>query len=138
MEFDPLDPVLDGSATAMLRCLSQLSACVAADRPSLPILELQFGDIVTVTTLSQTDHAPHLVIAVLLPRTPMPQFCDSYDAHWGDLLWDADEGRHVVLRSLALSALPDERSVLDAIMDSKDAASGWLRRLGRPDPDSCR
>jgi hypothetical protein len=43
-----------------------------------------------------------------------------------EFLWDADEGRYVALRMVPIVSLPDERSVMDAILATSDLASAWM------------
>jgi hypothetical protein len=43
-----------------------------------------------------------------------------------EFLWDADEGRYMGLRMVPIGSLPDERSVMDAILATSDLALDWL------------
>jgi hypothetical protein len=42
------------------------------------------------------------------------------------LLWDASEGRYVILHRIGIEHLVDERGLLDAILDAKDRATAWM------------
>jgi hypothetical protein len=43
-----------------------------------------------------------------------------------EFLWDADDGRHIGLRLVPIASLPDERSVMDAIVETSDMAAAWM------------
>lgn len=105
---------------------------------STPVLELQFGDIQTITSMSENGKTPCLSITALLPRsneTPKvmqgTNQCSAPEilAKNRDMLWDADEGRYVMVRKIPIADLPDGRSVLDTILDTFDQATDWFASL---------
>lgn len=127
---------LDGSAEAIARFLRDMAELTGepGDKDGVPILTLQFGSIVTVTSITSDSDLPFLTITTLLP--PVGQACcfssptgeQPYlraGRHADQVLWDAGEGRHVFARRIPASMLPDERSVLDAILDACDDAKAW-------------
>ena len=110
----------------------------------VPVLELQLGDIVTFTSLSMDDMAPSLSITALLPRhkETAGEFCWSSAAQMetcailtdgAECLWHADEGRYVMVRQVPILDLQDERSILDAILDTSDQAAMWFASISRPE-----
>ncbi|RSZ61080.1 hypothetical protein HF313_16555 [Massilia atriviolacea] len=120
-----------GSAAAVLRCLRELVALTglgSADGP--PVLELQFDDIVTLTSLAADAPQPYLCVSVYLPRRALapsaaaPLASPGYPG--GEWLWDASEGRYIILHDIGIEQLADETSLLDAILAAKDKASAWL------------
>ncbi len=119
----------DGSPQAILRFLRELvdmTGDVAAG--ASPVLRLQFGDVDTVTSLAGSPQ-PFLCIAVHLPRRPGDVPAPPPGARPDDdctFLWDAGEGRYMMLRKVGIAQLPDERSVFDAILEAKDRACGWF------------
>ena len=89
------------------------------------VLELQFGDVLTRTALHALDRQ-YLVVTALLPPCgdggyPAPPRVDDME-----FLWDADDGRHIGLRLVPIGSLPDERSVMDAIVETSDMAAAWM------------
>ncbi|WP_211474769.1 hypothetical protein [Collimonas humicola] len=128
---------LDGSVAGMRRFLYELVEMTAqgAASDATPLLELQFGDVLTVTSLSTAHGAACLEVTAFLPRQQQAGYFpqSSLPAAAGpaagsdcEFLWHADEGRYVAVRKIALADLPDERSVMDAIMDTSDLAVMWL------------
>lgn len=104
-----------------------------------PLIELQFGDVATVTSLLLEAPGPSLSITAHLPRQEEFSFFDMSHC-WiffsdtaltacSELLWHADSGHYVVIRQIPVLDLPDERSVLDAIMDTSTDAASWLSRI---------
>jgi len=133
------DGSLDGSVKDMERFLRELVSMSGqlCHRPNSVVIELYFGEIRTMTSASQGPPA-HLTIIALLPRIdgtnygpqsrtlisgPQLDFDDS------ELIWHADDGRFVLIRSVLLAKLPDERSVMDAILEASDRASAFLLAL---------
>lgn len=105
------------------------------DYAHMPVLELQFGDVLTRTSLSLSGDVPCLSIVALLPqddrlnylsRLTRPLVSSNASSHETELLWHADEGRYVVTCSIPTVELPDDRSVLDAILDTSDQARAWF------------
>lgn len=139
---DISDPsgTLDGSFAAINQFLLQLVEMTGQGTRTekAPVLELQFGGILTVTSLSTWNGIACLSIAALLPVDEKidfflqasvlasASFCAVPDC---EFLWQADENRCVVLCKIAISDLPDERSVMDAIMDTSDHAERWFSTL---------
>jgi hypothetical protein len=117
---------LDGSLSQVAALLRELIQLTGHDGDDVPVLELQFGDILTRTALHALDQN-YLVITAMLPKfgdgdgaRPAPPGRDM------EFLWDADEGRYVALRMVPIRSLPDERSVMDAILATSDLASAWM------------
>lgn len=114
---------LDGSLARITALLRELIAMTGQDEDGVPVLELQFGDILTRTTLHALDKN-YLVITAILPKggdsPPAPHGQDM------EFLWHADDGRYVGLRMVPIVSLPDERSVMDAILAASDEASAWM------------
>jgi len=133
LQDDTLDDTgaLDGSVTAMCRFLEQMAAL--ADEPGdgsgAPLLKLLFGDIDTVTSISAGGGVPCLSITALMPRRAVPdplQAVRSPAPHDSEILWDAGEGRYVMVRRTPVAQFADERSVLDAILNAADDAKAWF------------
>lgn len=110
--------------TALLRELIGLTGHDGDD-----VLELQFGDILTRTALHALDRQ-YLVVTAMLPKCADGGYAAPH-AQDIEILWDADDGRYIGLRLVPIGSLPDERSVLDAILATSDMAAAWLtaRRL---------
>nr|WP_229262922.1 hypothetical protein [Duganella radicis] len=121
---------LDGSvaqATGLLRELIALTGQVAG---TVPVLELQLGEVLTRTTVQVAD-GHHLLITAVLPRDEdAGQALQAGAAAEAEIeyLWHADEGRHIGLRRVALATLADERGLMDAILETADLAAAWLER----------
>lgn len=114
---------LDGSLARITALLRELIQLTGHDESDVPVLELQFGDILTRTTLHALDKNYLLIMAIL------PKCGDSPPAPHGqdmEFLWHADDGRYVGLRMIPIGSLPDERSVMDAILATSDKASAWM------------
>jgi hypothetical protein len=128
-----------GSAAAVLRSLRELAELSGQDSSGMPpVLELQFDDIVTVTALVADSAQPFLCVSVYLPRRALvpgaetPPASSPYaGAEW---LWDASEGRYIILHNIGIDQLVDEPGMLDAIMDAKDRAAAWLLSVSRDRP----
>lgn len=143
LQQDSLDPsgALDGTIAGLNRFLRELVEITGQNDGvhAVPVLELQFGDILTTTSLSTADGAACLSITALLPRqaqadssllSSAQSAVPSGVAPGCEFLWHADEGRHVVVRKIPIAELPDERSVMDAIMDTSDQAAAWFSVIG--------
>jgi hypothetical protein len=120
-----------GSAAAVLQCMRELVALTGQGRADgAPVLELQFDDILTVTSLSPKEPQPFLCVSVYLPRRALvaaaapPLAVPGYPG--GEWLWDASEGRYIILHNIGIEQLVDETGLLDAIMTAKDKAAAWL------------
>ncbi len=129
-DYDPPEQ-FGGSASAVLRCLRELVALTGQDRTDAPpVLELQFGDILTLTSLAFDAPQPFLCVSVYLPRCALvaaaapPLASPAYPG--GEWLWDASEGRYIILHSIEIGQLADEPGLLDAILAAKDRAGAWL------------
>jgi hypothetical protein len=123
---------LDGSAAGMHRFLSELVALAAQDDSghSAPMLELQFGEVLAKTSMCKRDLVDCVMIVLVLPKCepaqlgPPSLFPD--DAFAAELLWHAEEGRHIIVRHLPVASFKDETAVLDTIMASADQVRAWL------------
>jgi hypothetical protein len=123
---------LDGSLSRITALLRELVELTGHDAGDVPVLELQFGDILTRTVLYGPDRH-YLLITAILPEcgdsgpawAPSGVFPAS-PGHDVEFLWHADDGRYVGLRMIPIGLLPDERSVMDAILATADTASAWM------------
>lgn len=123
---------LDGSIEAMHQCLETLAelTCQDMNQNTVPVIEFQFGDIVTMTSLLRVGNRGYLSITALLPRLPddLPQSTSQLTTstvteNTHGILWHADKGCYVITRKLPVSSFADERAVLDAIADTADDAT---------------
>jgi hypothetical protein len=129
-DYDPPEQ-FGGSTAAVLRCMRELVELTGQDRTDgPPVLELQFDDIVTLTSLAADAPQPFLCVSVYLPRRTLapcaapPLATPAYPG--GEWLWDASEGRYIVLHNIDIRQLADEPGLLDAILAAKDRAGAWL------------
>lgn len=126
---------LDGSAAGMKRLLQELVELAGqVNDVQTPVLELQFGDVLTKTTVSVSRGIQCLSVIALLPRTeklnhlsPSSRLLASSPTseRETELLWHADEGRYVVVCNTPISDLPEDVSVLDTILDTSEQARAW-------------
>jgi hypothetical protein len=131
----PQDPTiassaLDGSVVQLTRLLRELVELTGEEAGPVPTLELQFGDILTRTTVQASDGGC-LLITAMLPKCDEPGYVALAGASASEIeyLWHADEGCHVGVRRVPVRELPDERSVMDAIMATSDQAAAWFADL---------
>lgn len=108
-----------------------------ADSPyTVPVIELQLGEVLTITSLLLDNPGPSLSITALLPRQENTGYLDVLHTvsiggyrgitGGGEFFWHAEQGRFVVIRLVPVLDLPDERSVLDAILDLSEDAFDWF------------
>ena len=121
---------VDGSRSRITGLLRELIELTGDDERAVPVLELQFGDVLTRTALHTRDQ-DYLVITAILPKCGDSGYvCARSDGapapHDTEFLWDADEGRYIGLRMVPIASLPDERSVMDAILMTSDKAAAWM------------
>ncbi|WP_231502449.1 hypothetical protein [Herbaspirillum sp. RV1423] len=124
----------DISATAVDRLLSDLIEMTGQASISPRVLELQIGEIFTRTAvergaehfLSVTASLPKCEQPHYLPLPVMPPAATSQRLSSVDFLWHADEGRYIVVRKIPLGCFSDERSVMDAILETADIAGEYL------------
>jgi len=103
---------------------------------TVPVIELQLGAVLTVTSLLLDSPGPSLSITALLPRQEQAGYHDVLHtvtiggflgiSGGGEFFWHAEQGRFVVVRLVPVLDLPDERSVLDAILDLSEDAFDWF------------
>lgn len=128
---------LDGSVSCMKRLLQELVELAGQDEhmESTPVLELQFGDVLTRTTVSVNRGVQCLSVVAELPKTeklnalsPPSRLLDSSPISDSEveLLWHANEGHYVVVSNTPISELPEDVSVLDAILDTSEQARAWF------------
>ena len=136
------------SADRMEAFLKEMAGLVGQDDDNpdaVPVLELQLGDVRTLTMLLSDNKVPALSITVFLPRHELLAYSqqalsdgalgkdDVTNTVW---LWHADEGCYAMIRNIPLQQLSDERSIFDAILDTADQAEQWhaflCARLARP------
>ena len=129
---------LDGPLSRIIALLRELIELTGQQAAGVPVLELQFGDILTRTALHALDRNVLLITAILptcSDRGPVCVPAGAYPAPRGqdmEFLWHADEGRYVGLRMVPVVSLPDERSVMDAILETADEASAWMEERRPP------
>jgi hypothetical protein len=115
--------------TGLLRDLIELTGEQAG---AVPVLELQLEDIVTRASALATGGDCLLVTAWLPPcdgggyAPPASAAAPPAAEQEMEYLWHADEGRHIAMRRVPIKELPDERSVMDAILTTWDLAAEWL------------
>jgi hypothetical protein len=104
------------------------------------VLELQFGEILTKTTVQTADNS-YLLVTAYLPKCRSSNYLSHAIAATSlptaegiHYLWHADEGRHIGVRQILVANLPDERSVMDAIMTTADLAGAWFSANRRSKP----
>jgi hypothetical protein len=125
---------LDRSLAGMRRFLREMVdlAGQTDEAHSAPVLELQFGLVTTRTTVTLRDGLPCLTVLATLPRSaqlpygcwPAAALADGAGAT--ELLWQADGGCHVIVRSIPVGQIADEPAALDAIMALADQAAAWF------------
>lgn len=128
---------IDGSVAGLCRFLRELVEMTGQSTGALtvPVLELQFGDIFTSSVLSTEQDVASLSITALLPRLTRAEYLPLSSAQgkisvaeageWACLL-HADAGHYVVVRNIPITDFADERSVLDAIADTSDQVALWF------------
>jgi hypothetical protein len=128
----------DGSLVSLTGFLRELAALAGQGGTHIPILELQFGDIETRTTVERIGKSEFLTVTALLPRSECPPYLSPKPAallptgvpqQAATILWDKEELRYIATRRVPVSDLPDERSVMDAILQTSDEAIGWFALL---------
>ncbi len=119
---------LDGTLAGMRQFLREMvDLAEQTERAhTAPVLELQFGVIGTRTTV--TAPASLTIIARLPPSAQLPYHSwpslALKTAAQGatELLWQADSGNYVAIRTLPIASFADEAGVFDAIMALADEA----------------
>jgi hypothetical protein len=101
-----------------------------------PLLELCFGDVVTLTTLMHADGTAWLSVTAMLGAMTEPesvlliseraQVAPGPASEWHQM-WHADAGHCVVWRRIPAGELRDERAVMDAIITTADQAASRLQ-----------
>lgn len=110
------------------------------DAAAQPNLELQFGAIVTRTAVEESPAGGQLTISARLPALSGPDYAwRGEGAQFGELdcLWHADAGCHIAVRRIALARLGDERSLMDAILETADMAQAWYASMALDRPATC-
>jgi hypothetical protein len=138
-EIDPMERRLDGSVEGMVGFLHELVDLTdqGSNTRAEPVLELRFGDITTITSVSRRTDEESLSIQALLPPerhdASRPMTPPDGAGDW-NVSWNGDQGGYVVTRNLPLGHFSDERSVFDAVMDTSDAAASWQSsgKRGKP------
>jgi hypothetical protein len=99
-----------------------------------PVLELQIGDIVAVTTIKLIDGAEYLVVTAWLPISTQSRYlparteecCAGHaPSRKATILWNAERQRYVATRLTLTQDLKDDRRVMDTILETVDEASAW-------------
>lgn len=120
---------LSGSVDDLAAFLRQMIELVDQEVGAIPVLELQFGDIFTRTSV-ETGENGYLLVTALLPKCDKSRYASVTPASLRDdteFLWHSDKGRYIVMRRIAVQDLPDERSVMDAILTASDDALALSR-----------
>lgn len=131
---------LDGTPGSAYQLLTDLVALAGQENTThtSPVLELQFGEVLTKTSLIKFDGLDYLSITAILPEQPAFEYLSASDLQRirsqdcgtdNELLWHADQGQYVLMRKISLTAFADDTALMDAIMDSADQASAWHARL---------
>lgn len=136
MQEDAMPDEITGQEIKQLLCdLMALSGQEGAARPAL---ELQLGDILTRTSVEPEGEDLYLCVTGLLPPGAPQAFpvallraaLDEEERAGCELLWHADHGRCILVRKIALRTFTDERSVMDAILDTADLAQRCFVEAG--------
>lgn len=137
---------LNSSVTEVKRFLMELIVLAAQEAPGAPVLELQIGEILTRTAVELSGNDRYLSITALLPRCEQPHYLPlpfsplvvEYSMENTEFLWHADEGRYIVVRKVPVTELPDELSVMDAILTTSDLANTYFASVNTDKPGSGR
>jgi hypothetical protein len=135
----PENNEFDGSRHAANALLAELCALCGQQAASPPVLELQIGVIVTRTAVDAAGEGC-LTITARLPASDQEGYAPQGEhTRFGDLdcMWHGDEGCHMAVRRVALVRLGDERSVMDAILETADMAQAWHASMALDPPPSC-
>lgn len=127
----------DSSVNCVKRLLKELVelAGQADEIQSAPVLELQFGEVLTKTTLSVNRGIQCLSVVAELPRTEKlnhvcpssrPVVSPAMPDSQTELLWHADEGRYMIVSNTPVSELSEDVSVMDTILDTSEQARAWF------------
>lgn len=127
---------LNGSVEQVTRFLRELIELTGQEAQSVPVLQLQLGEILTHTTVQMTDRN-YLLITALMPKcfrshhlSQANEATSLQAAQDIAYLWHADEGRHIGVRKIPITDLADERSVMDAILTTVDQAARFSSARG--------
>ena len=121
---------LDGSGAAARRALTELAGLMdpeGRDGLERAVLELEIGAIIARAFVERVNGVDVLTVSARLPAGAVAgAACLSVPAPEGvECLWHADLGCPVALRRIALTALPSERALMDAILAAAYAAQRW-------------
>lgn len=126
--LDDGSATLDGSAASARRVLAELAGLMdpeGQDGLEQAVLELEIGVIIARAFVERIDGVDVLTVSARLPAGAGAA-CLSVQAPEGvECLWHADLGCPMTLRRIALTALPSERALMDAILAAADAAQRW-------------
>lgn len=137
MHDDPPDTsgALDGSVEAVDRFLRDMTALADQKVNAVPVLELQIGEILAKTSVKTSAGCHYLLVTAFLPSCGQSYCWPGSSPTLGaqaasvghtEFLWHADEGRYIAMNKIPISALHDERSLMDAILTTCDEADAWL------------
>lgn len=99
-----------------------------------PVLELLFDDILTRTWTVKAAGTTWLMVSAILPkfysiyplfiRASVPADFNSVEAGLAktEMLWMPESGRYIALAKLPAAVLPDQKALMDAILDTSDEA----------------
>ena len=123
---------------AFLKEMVSLTGQNSNNLDAAPVLELQFGDVRTFTTVLSKAEVPVLFITAFLPRDERLFYSELFlsNAALGmekmqdtACMWHVDEGGYAMIRKVPLRLLHNEPSVFDAILDTADQAEQWYALL---------
>jgi hypothetical protein len=125
---------LPGSVAAATRLLAELAELAGQQTADAPVLELMVEGITTFTSVS--DEQASLLVMARLPVCEKFGYLlagkalqNKFASDRVECRWHAGQGCYVAVRSVPLAALPDERSIMDAILDMANAAAVWHAAL---------
>jgi len=130
---------LNGSASQLHAFVRELIEMTGRRDAAPDVLELQFGDVLTRTSVQEAERS-WLMVMAYLPKCRGSQFAPSESVALSapasgnlEIFWHADEGRYVGIRRIPVTDLPSERSVMDAVLATAEDAAAWFssRRLGK-------
>ncbi|WP_252716965.1 hypothetical protein [Herbaspirillum sp. B65] len=132
-EEEKSGPARETPTERVSRLLRELIGLTGQPDATVATLELQLGEIFTRTLIDPETPDRHLAITALLPRCEQPHYLPRMFSPPGapplppqtDFLWHADQGCYIVVQRIAVAELPDERSIMDAILVTADIARDY-------------
>lgn len=103
-----------------------------------PVLELQMADVVVAASIEPDQVMPYLLISTLLPRyyqnassgeTSSSAALPMATSRAARATWGSSNKRFVLMQKIPINEFPDERSLLDAVIQAAREASRWQEFL---------